>query len=89
MWIENFGRQRPRARAPSRLECKQLAAITTPTLILGAEYGMRYSRRIVELLHECIGNSRLAVLPSVTHFMSYQSPDTFNELLLSCLSALD
>ena len=83
MWLDNMKSGRPAAPTPGALTCAQLGAITTPTLIVGAEYGMPYSRRIVELLAGCIPGSRLAVIPSVTHFMSYQEPDVFNEVVLS------
>lgn len=55
-------------------------------LVVGAEYGMPYSRRIVDRLAACIGGSRLVVIPSVTHFMSYQEPDLFNDVVLDSVS---
>lgn len=84
MWLDNFDTRRP-AHA-SRLTCKQLSAIRTPTLVLAAEHGMPYSRRIVDMLAGCIPGSRLVVIPSVTHFMSYQKPDVFNEAVLGFLA---
>jgi non-heme chloroperoxidase len=86
MWLDNFGAKRPAAPSPEPLRCVQLRAITTPTLVVGAEYGMPYSRRIVDVLAGCIRDSRLVVIPSVTHFMSYQEPDTFNEVVLNFLA---
>ena len=83
MWLDNTKPGRPAAPTPEPLTCKQLRAITTPTLILGAEYGMLYSRRIVEVLARCVPDSTLAVMPSVTHFMSYQEPELFNDAVLS------
>ncbi len=47
---------------------------------------MPYSRQIVGVLAGCIPGSRLVVLPSVTHFMSYQAPDVFNEVVLEFLA---
>lgn len=76
----------PRRRRRKPLTCERLAAITTPTLALAAEYGMPYSRQIVGVLAGCIPGSRLVVLPSVTHFMSYQAPDVFNEVVLEFLA---
>ena len=61
MWIENFGTKRPAAPAPAPLTCEQLGAISAPTLAVGAEYGMPYSRRIVEVLSRCIPTSSLVV----------------------------
>ena len=86
MWLDNFGSSRPAPPAPEPLTCERLAAITTPTLALAAEYGMPYSRQIVGVLAGCIPGSRLVVLPSVTHFMSYQAPDVFNEVVLEFLA---
>ncbi len=88
MWLDNFGAMRPAAPSPEPLRCEQLSAITTPTLVLGAEHGMPYSRRIVERLAGCIPGSRFVVLPSVTHFMSYQQPDVFNDVVLDFLAHL-
>jgi pimeloyl-ACP methyl ester carboxylesterase len=84
MWRENFDAWRP--PPPNPLRCEQLSAITTPTLVLAAEHGMPYSRRIVEMLAGCIPSSRMVVIPSVTHFMSYQRPDVFNEAVLDFLA---
>jgi pimeloyl-ACP methyl ester carboxylesterase len=85
MWLDNFGSTRPGAPPPEPLTCEQLGAITVPTLVLGAEHGMPYSRRIVEVLAACIPGCHLTVIPGVTHFMSYQAPDVFNETVLDCL----
>jgi pimeloyl-ACP methyl ester carboxylesterase len=82
MWLDNFGAKRPTA-PPHPLTCERLGAITTPTLAVGAEYGMPYSRRILEMLAGCIPGAFLVVIPSVTHFMSYQEPARFNEALMT------
>lgn len=86
MWLDNFGTKRPTAPPPEPLTCEKLSAIRTPTLALGAEYGMPYSRRIVDALAECIPGSHLVVIPRVTHFMSYQDPVVFNEVVLNFLA---
>jgi len=86
MWLDNFNATRPAAPSPEPLTCDQLGAITAPTLAVGAEYGMPYSRRIVERAAECIPSSRLVVLSSVTHFMSYQAPELFNDLVFDFLA---
>ena len=86
MWLDNFKPARPAAPTPEPLRCEQLGAITTPTLVLGAAHGMPYSRRIVDVLAGCIPGSQLAVIPSVTHFMSYQDPDVFNSAVLGFLA---
>ena len=86
MWLDNFNLRRPAAPPPEPLTCERHGAITAPTLVVGAEYGMPYSRRIVDRLAACIGGSRLVVVPSVTHFMSYQEPDLFNDVVLDFVS---
>ena len=86
MWFDNFNARRPTAPPPEPLTCERLGAITTPTFMVGAGYGMRYSRRIVDILAGCISGSCSIVIPSVTHFMSYQEPEVFNEAVLGFLS---
>ena len=55
-------------------------------LALAAEHGLPYSRRIVELIAGCLPSCRLAEVPGVTHFMSYQEPAVFNRLVLDFLA---
>lgn len=86
MWLDNFNVTRPAAPSPEPLTCEQLRGITTPTLVLGAEHGMPYSRRIADRLAGCIPGSRLVVIPAVTHFMSYQDPEIFNDVVLDFLA---
>ena len=86
MWLDNFNVRRPVTPPPEPLTCERLGAITAPTLVVGAEHGMRYSQRIVDRLAACIPGSRLVVLPSVTHFMSYQEPGPFNAVVLDFVS---
>jgi pimeloyl-ACP methyl ester carboxylesterase len=82
MWLENFGRPSPSPTPPPPIRCSDLAAIDLPTLVVGAEHGMAYSRRIADLTAGCIPGSTLVVVPGVTHFMSYQAPARFNAVLL-------
>ncbi len=86
MWLDNVTARRPAAPPQEPLTCRQLAAIPTPTLVVGADYGMPYSRHIVDRLAACIPGSGLVVVPAVTHFMSYQKPDLFNETVLDFLA---
>jgi len=85
MWLQNFGAKRTAGDAPP-LTCERLGGISMPALALGAEYGMPYSRMIVERLAGCIAGSELVVVPSVTHFMSYQAPDVLNRVVLEFLA---
>ncbi len=86
MWLDNFSSKRPAAPPPEPLTCEQLGAITTPMLAVAAEYGMPYSRRIVDALARCISGSHVVVISYVTHFMSYQVPGVFNEAVLDFLA---
>ena len=86
MWLDNFDRSRPQAPAPEPLTCERLAALGAPTLVVGAEYGMPYSRRIVDRLADCLPDGRRMVIDGVTHFMSYQEPDRFNGAVLAFLA---
>ena len=85
MWLDNFGRDRP-TTPPEPLTRQQLEAIRTPTFAITGEHGMPYSRRIVELVAGCVPGCRLADVPGVTHFMSYQAPGVFNRLVLDFLA---
>jgi pimeloyl-ACP methyl ester carboxylesterase len=82
MWLENFGRPAPSPTLAPPITCADLAALDVPTLVLGAEHGMAYSRRIAALVAGCIPGSTLVVVPRVTHFMSYQDPERFNAVAL-------
>ena len=86
MWFDNFNASRPAAQLPEPLTCEVLSAIKAPTLVIGAEYGMPYSRRMVDTLAGCIPASRLRIIPAVTHFMSYQEPSVFNQAVLDFLA---
>ena len=86
MWLDNFTAARPAAPPQEPMTCAQLGSITTPTLVVASEYGMPYSRRIVDRLVGCIPGSRPLVIPAVTHFMSYQDPEVFNTAVLEFLA---
>jgi pimeloyl-ACP methyl ester carboxylesterase len=87
MWLDNFGSRRPASPPAEPLTCGRIGALATRTLVLGAEHGMAYSRRIADRAAECLTTSRLAIVPDATHFMSYQAPDAFNQIVLEFLSA--
>ena len=86
MWLDNFAKKRPSPPAQEPLTCAELSAIRVPTLALGAEYGMPYSRRILDRVAACIPQSRLVIIDGATHFMTYQMPETFNTVLLGFLA---
>ncbi len=62
MWLHNFKARRPAAPPREPVTCEQLGAITVPTFVVGAEYGMPYSRRIVDMLAGCIPGSCSVVI---------------------------
>lgn len=85
MWLERFGRRQTVAAgaAPAApLRCVDLGRIAIPTLAMGAEHGMPYSRTILDRVASCIPDSDLVIVPGVTHFMSYQAPGRFNQIVL-------
>lgn len=86
MWLDNYGAERPTAPPPEPLTCEQLGTISVPTLAIAAEHGMTYSRKIIDVLVRCISDSCLVVVPGATHFMSYQLPTVFNDVLLDFLA---
>ena len=86
MWLDNFGTKRPASSVPEPLTCEVLRLITAPTLLLEAEFGMPYSRRIAAALAGCVPRCRRRVMTGVTHFMSYQSPAAFNSVVLDFLA---
>ena len=86
MWLDNFPARRPTPPPQEPLTCTQLSRIAVPTLALGAEHGMSYSRRILERVAACIPGSRLVIIPSATHFVSYQMSKTFNEVVLAFIA---
>ncbi|HZM72390.1 MAG TPA: alpha/beta hydrolase [Candidatus Polarisedimenticolia bacterium] len=81
MWLENFGVRRSPASPADRIGCDELHQIPTPTLALGSEHGVRFSRRILDRVAACLPVAELRILPGATHFMSYQAPEAFNEVL--------
>jgi len=85
MWLDNFDARRS-GGPPPPLTCEQFGTISTPTLVVGADHGMPYSRRIVDRLAGCIRGSQQVVVPGVTHFMSYQAPDVFNDVVLEFIA---
>jgi len=82
MWRERFVSRRSTAATAVPLRCADLGRIGVPTLALGAEYGMPYSRAVLDRVAACIRGSTLVIVPDVSHFMSYQAPERFNEIVL-------
>jgi pimeloyl-ACP methyl ester carboxylesterase len=89
MWIENMTAERPPAPSTSGPVCADLARIPVRSLAIATEHGMPYSRLIVDRIAACIPDCRLVSIPGVTHFVSYQDPDRFNEIVLAFLAGFD
>ncbi len=85
LWLDNFTAVHPVAPPPEPLTQELLRTVRVPTLVVAAEHGMPFSRRIVDVVAACIPGARREVVPGVTHFMSYQAPDAFNERVLAFL----
>lgn len=86
MWLENFTADRPQAPEPDPLRCEQLGKISVPTLVIGAEFGLEFSRMIVDAVWRCIPGATRLLVPGVNHFMSCQEPRRFNDAVLSFLA---
>ncbi|HET9435739.1 MAG TPA: alpha/beta hydrolase [Candidatus Limnocylindrales bacterium] len=82
MWLERFAGNRSAAAAAVPLRCVDLGRIRVPTLALGGEHGMPYSRAILDRVASCIPGGDRVIVPGVTHFMSYQAPERFNDIVL-------
>lgn len=85
MWLDNFDAPRPAGPAQP-ITCTDLASIGVPTLVLATERSTSYSRRIAERIARCVKGSRFVVVPDATHFISYQQPAMFNEIVLRFLA---
>lgn len=86
MWVANMTAPRAPAAGQPTVTCRDLHESSVATLALGTEYGMPYSRLILDRLAACMPDCRLVVVPAVTHFVSYQAPDTFNDTVLAFLA---
>lgn len=85
MWLHNFDAPKP-AGAAQPITCADLASIVVPTLVIATERSTPYSQRIAERVARCVKSSRLVVVPGATHFVSYQQPAVFNEIVLRFLA---
>jgi pimeloyl-ACP methyl ester carboxylesterase len=63
-----------------------LARITAPTLILGADHDMMVLEDLL-VQFRGIPNGQLAIVPGVTHMLTAEKPDLVNELILTFLAA--
>ena len=63
----------------------QLRQIRTPIWIVGGEHDEGIKREHTEKIAATISNSRLVILPNVSHFAFLQDPTTFNTAMLTFL----
>lgn len=66
---------------------EQLAAITTPFLILDGRHEEAILTSHAVYLFETIRNSALMLMPDTGHFAMFEQPDEFNAIVLSYLSS--
>lgn len=64
------------------VSCEALGGIKIPTLLIRGERTPQFFSKINEVAGRCIPGSRLVVIPSAAHTMSYQNPRAFNQVLL-------
>lgn len=73
-------------RTQPRYSPQQLASITAPTLVIDGEYDEVIKRSHTEEISHLIRNSKLVILPGVSHFAVFQNPDEFNKVVLEFLN---
>lgn len=67
---------------PATVECEALGTIKVPTLVVRGERTPEFFSKTNELVGRCVAGSRLAVIPSAAHTMSYENPSGFNRTVL-------
>lgn len=74
------------AAPPAIVTCEMLGGIRTPTLIVRGERTPRLFVTINDAVGRCIGGSKLIVIPTASHTMSYDNPAEFNRVVLEFIS---
>lgn len=64
------------------LSCDALRAVKVPTLLVRGERTPEFFTKTNEVAGRCIAGSRLAVVSSAAHAMSYDNPSGFNRTVL-------
>lgn len=64
------------------LSCDVLRAVQVPTLLVRGERTPEFFTKTNEMTGRCIAGSRLAVVSSAAHVMSYDNPSGFNRTVL-------
>ena len=59
----------------------ELAAVTTPVVLVGGERSARWYRRTLDTLHGALGNARLEIVTSAGHMLHAEAPRRFHALL--------
>jgi len=66
---------------------ERLGRITTPTMIVDGEYDEAIKREHTQELSRLIPNTRLLIMPGVSHFGHLQDPQLYNTYLVGFLDA--
>jgi pimeloyl-ACP methyl ester carboxylesterase len=81
-----FGRMRHMFVTEPNITSADLARISAPTLILGADHDIMVLEDLL-VQFRGIPNAQLAIVPGVTHMLTAEKPDLVNELILTFLAA--
>ncbi len=66
---------------------EELARITAPTMIADGEYDEMIRRDHTEALARAVPGARLLLMPRVSHFAHWQSPEDYNRTVLAFVDA--
>jgi pimeloyl-ACP methyl ester carboxylesterase len=85
-YIEFVAAIREMWRTQPQFSPQKLGSIKSPTLVIDGEFDEAIKRSHTEELSQLIPNSKLVILPRVSHFAMFQGPDEFNKVVLEFLN---
>lgn len=68
-------------RDPSGPQARDLAGMTTPTLLIVGEEDLIFPPHVMRAAQKLIPNSRLEVVPGAAHSTHFEQPEAFNRLV--------